>query len=88
MPGYPRRYGRKALGIGDDTLLRMHVEDGELRVKPIEVREQSEGSPWPREPYEYFAPVREEAEEEGDTDEEINRWIDEAVTAYRNGRHG
>jgi len=79
---------RKALGIGDDTLLRMHLADGELRIAPVEVREQSQGSPWLLELYEYFAPVREEAEAKGYTDEEVNRWIDEAVTAYRNERHG
>jgi len=74
---------RKELGIGDDTLLRMRVEDGELRIAPVEVREQARGSPWLRELYEYFAPVREEADEKGYTDEEINAWIDEAIAAHR-----
>ena len=74
---------RKELGIEEDSLLRVRVEEGELRIRPVEVREATEGSPWLRELYEYFAPVREEADARGYTDEEINAWIDEAVAAVR-----
>ena len=79
---------RKALGIEENSLLRVSVQDGELRITPVEVhkREPAAGSPWLRELYEYFAPVRQEAEEKGYTDEEINAWIDEAVAAVRRER--
>jgi len=91
---------RRVLGIGEDSLLRVSVRDGELRIAPVEVRERAEagtepradaaepGSPWLRELYEYFAPVREEAEEKGYTDEQINVWIDEAVAAIRREQQG
>ena len=48
---------RKELGIGDETMLRMTLIDGELRIKPVQMTETSKGSPWLRELYEYFAPV-------------------------------
>ncbi|MDP9366079.1 MAG: AbrB/MazE/SpoVT family DNA-binding domain-containing protein [Chloroflexota bacterium] len=87
---------RRELGIGEDSLLRVSVRDGELRIAPVEVRERAEagtdaaeqGSPWLRELYEYFAPVRQEAEEKGYTDEQINEWIGEAVAAHRRERRG
>jgi AbrB family looped-hinge helix DNA binding protein len=79
---------RKELGIGEDTLLRMRVEDGELRIAPVEVREQEQGSPWLRELYEYFAPVREEILRKGYTEEEVNADIDAAIRAVRAERRG
>lgn len=78
----PDRY-RKELGIEEDTLLRVRVEDGELRVKPVEVREHAEGALWLRELYEYFAPVREEILRQGYTEEEVNAAIDEAIREVR-----
>jgi bifunctional DNA-binding transcriptional regulator/antitoxin component of YhaV-PrlF toxin-antitoxin module len=78
----PDRF-RRELGIGDDTLLRVSVQDGELRLKPVKVTAEEQGSPWLRELYEYFAPVREQILKNGYTEEEINAAIDEAV---REGR--
>ena len=75
---------RRELGIAPDTLLQMTVADGELRIKPLRVQE--EGSPWFRELYDLFAPVRQEAIDKGYTEEEINAWIDEAVAASRAAR--
>jgi bifunctional DNA-binding transcriptional regulator/antitoxin component of YhaV-PrlF toxin-antitoxin module len=72
---------RKQLGIDERSVLQLTLADGELRLKPLAVREQ--GSPWLRELYEYFAPVRQEAIERGYTEEEINAAIDEAVAAAR-----
>lgn len=43
------------------------------------------GSPWLKELYEYYAPVRQEAIDKGYTEEEINRAIDQAVAEVRNG---
>ena len=45
------------------------------------------GSPWLRDLYDYFAPVRSEADEKGYTDDEINTWIGEALTMVRNDDH-
>jgi bifunctional DNA-binding transcriptional regulator/antitoxin component of YhaV-PrlF toxin-antitoxin module len=73
---------RKALAIDDDTLLQVTLVDGELRMRPIEVKEPA-GSRWLRELYEFFAPVREEAIERGLTEDEINDAIDQAVEAVR-----
>jgi hypothetical protein len=43
----------------------------------------SESSPWFRDLYELFAPVRQEAIDKGYTDEDINNWIDKACQASR-----
>jgi len=74
---------RKKLGIGEDSLLRVTLADGELRIKPVQVAEQATGSPWLRELYDYFAPVREEILQRGIPEEEINADIDAAVAAAR-----
>ena len=72
---------RKKLGITPDGLLQITLDDGELRVKPVRVAETAEGSPWLRELYELFAPVREDAGKL--SKEEIDTAIDRAVTAVR-----
>jgi AbrB family looped-hinge helix DNA binding protein len=75
---------RRQLGIDADSLLQVTLDRDELRIKPVRVTEQ--GSPWFRELYDLFAPVRQEAIEKGYTDEQINAWIDEAVEAVRRER--
>ncbi|MGI8690719.1 MAG: AbrB/MazE/SpoVT family DNA-binding domain-containing protein [Thermomicrobiales bacterium] len=74
---------RRALGIEEKGMLQMTLADGELRIKPLHVREAGTGSPWLKALYDYFAPVREEAIAKGYTEEEINAAIDEAVRASR-----
>ena len=74
---------RRELGIEPETMLAISVEGNELRIKPLHLTERTEGSPWFRELYELFAPVRQEAIDKGYTDEEINAWIDEALHASR-----
>ena len=74
---------RKELGIGEETMLRMTLLDGELRIKPVEVSDASKGSPWLRELYEYFAPVREDILRRGISEEEVNADIDAAIAAVR-----
>lgn len=54
----------------------------EVPIKPATVTE-AKGSPWLRELYDYFAPVRAEAIEKGYTEEEINSAIDAALQAVR-----
>jgi bifunctional DNA-binding transcriptional regulator/antitoxin component of YhaV-PrlF toxin-antitoxin module len=74
---------RKELGIDAETMLRMTLVDGELRIKPIQVTEAPKGSPWLRELYEYFAPVREEIFRRGISEEEVNADIDAAIAEVR-----
>lgn len=74
---------RKELGLTDESLLQMTLEGKELRIRPVEVREQHQGSPWVQQAYELFAPVREEIVTAGYTEEEVNATIDEAMAAVR-----
>jgi AbrB family looped-hinge helix DNA binding protein len=78
---------RQKLGIDADTLLEISLEGGEIHIRPLTVAPRVAGSPWLKELYDYFAPVRAEAEEKGYSDEEINAAIDEAVRDVRS-RHG
>ena len=82
---------RRELGIGDDTMLRMTLAEGELRIKPVEVSEPSKGSPGLRALYEYFAPVREEILARGISQEEVFADIDAAIAEVRaeqRAKHG
>jgi bifunctional DNA-binding transcriptional regulator/antitoxin component of YhaV-PrlF toxin-antitoxin module len=74
---------RRQLGITDESLLQMSVEGEELRIRTLQTVSDAAGSPWLAELYRRFAPVREEAIEEGYTEEEINEAIDRAVVAVR-----
>ncbi len=78
---------RRELGIDEQTMLQLSVTvDREILIKPIKVEDRSKGSPWVRELYEYFAPVREEVAASGMTEQEINDLIDEALQDVREGR--
>jgi AbrB family looped-hinge helix DNA binding protein len=77
---------RRQLGIDEHSMLKMTLERDELRLTPVAVREQTQGSPWLRELYDEFAPVRQEAIDKGYTEEEINADIDAAVRARRAAR--
>ena len=74
---------RERLGIEENSLLQLTLVGDELRIKKLAVRETAQGSPWLRELYEYFAPVREEAIERGYSEEEINADIDAALAEVR-----
>lgn len=75
---------RERLGITDETMLRVTLADGELRIRPLPPTERAGGSPWFQELYEMFAPVREYARRY--SDEEIDAAIDEAVQEVRQRR--
>jgi AbrB family looped-hinge helix DNA binding protein len=77
---------RKQLGINEHSVLKMTLDQGELRLKPVDIRESEAGSAWFRELYDLFAPVRQEAVDKGYTEEEIDADIDAAVTARRAAR--
>lgn len=72
---------RKRLGITEDSVLQMILEEGQLRIRPMRVTEGAAGSPWLKELYDIFAPVREEAASM--SEEEIDEAIKEAVAASR-----
>src|SRR5262245_27077017 len=75
---------REQLGIGEETLLQMTLTAGELRIRPAHA--PAEGSPWLRELYEYFSPVRQEILEREIPDAEVNADIDAAIAAVRGER--
>ncbi|HEX5165907.1 MAG TPA: AbrB/MazE/SpoVT family DNA-binding domain-containing protein [Thermomicrobiales bacterium] len=77
---------RKRLGITDETMLQVRLDDGELRIRPVRLSDATEGSPWLRELYAYFAPVRQEIIERNIPEEEVNADIDAAIKAARASR--
>ena len=74
---------RKELGIEDETMLRMSIVDGELRIKPVQSSEPGHSSDWLQALYDYYAPVREEILARGISEEEVNADIDAAIAAVR-----
>lgn len=74
---------RKELGIDEETMLRITLVEGELRIKPVQIAEPSVGSPGLRALYEYFAPVREDILRRGISEEEVNADIDAAIAEVR-----
>jgi bifunctional DNA-binding transcriptional regulator/antitoxin component of YhaV-PrlF toxin-antitoxin module len=74
---------RKQLGINEDSLLYMTLEEGELHVKPVEVVAERKGSPWLLELYELYAPTREDILKRGISEEEVNAEIDAAIAEVR-----
>ena len=71
---------RDALRMQPDDMLRVSLEEGALRIEPAEARSRT-GSPWLKELYDAFAPVRKSLE--GYSEEEINDAIDDAVKSVR-----
>lgn len=72
---------REALALGDEDLLSISLVDGKLEVEPVRVEPKVKGSPWAKELYDLYAPVREGLK---DTPEEkINEAIDEAAKEVR-----
>jgi AbrB family looped-hinge helix DNA binding protein len=72
---------REALGLTDEDMLAMTLSEGKLEVEPVRVAPKAKGSPWAKELYELFAPVRESLR--GRTEEEVNEAIDEATRKAR-----
>lgn len=71
---------RERLGLNEDSLLSVTLRGRTLEITPVRVA-RGPGSPWLKELYDLFAPVREELSEYGE--EEIDRAIDEAVAEVR-----
>lgn len=77
---------RRRLGITDASLIQMTLEEGQLRLTPLKVA-SPHGSPWLRDLYRHFEPVRQEALQEGYSEEEINQAVDDAVAEVRKRAH-
>lgn len=77
---------RKRLGITEDTMLQVRLDDGELHIKPVRLSETTERATWLQELYAYFEPVRQEILEREISEEEVNADIDAAITAARTSR--
>src|SRR5262245_55731545 len=71
---------RRRLGITEESLLQLTLEDHELRIRAVRP-EAARGSPWLKELEALFAPVQAEASQY--SDEEINATIDAAIAAVR-----
>ena len=72
---------RDSLGLEEDDLLSISLSKGKLEIEPVKVAPKSGGSPWAKELYEQFAPVRRSLR--GRTEEEVNEAIDDAVKEAR-----
>ncbi len=71
---------RDALGLTEDDLLSVTLEDGKLEIEPVRVQ-RGNGSRWFRALYDLYAPVREALKDV--PEEEINAAIDAAVKEVR-----
>jgi AbrB family looped-hinge helix DNA binding protein len=76
---------REALGLDKDDFLSIGLSGGKLEIEPVKVTPKERGSPWARELYQMFSPVR--ASLESYAEGEINQAIDEAVGEVR-GKKG
>ena len=74
----PKRF-RDELGLHPEDLLSVELVDGKLEIERVHIPEV--GSPWLKELYDLFAPVRESLA--GYSEEEINDAIDEALREVR-----
>lgn len=72
---------RDALGLADEDMLSIELVDGKLEVEAVKIQPRTTGSPWARELYDLFAPVRQALQDR--SEEEINEAIDEAIKEVR-----
>jgi bifunctional DNA-binding transcriptional regulator/antitoxin component of YhaV-PrlF toxin-antitoxin module len=79
---------RRELGIEQDSVLHVTLDDKELRIRRLETVERAGERDWFGALYDLFAPVRQEAIDRGYTDEEINKVIDEAAAEVRTAGRG
>jgi hypothetical protein len=73
----------RAAGLATETLLEVHVENGELRLIPASANAPEQRSNPFGDLYDYFAPVREDLLASGITDEELDAEIDAAIAEVR-----
>jgi AbrB family looped-hinge helix DNA binding protein len=75
---------RRRLGIDDDTLLELTLQEDRIEITPVLTRPVAEMA-WARELYAMFEPVRQEAQEMEEA--EIDALIDEAIDEVRSQAH-
>ncbi len=75
---------RDAIGLDEDDMLSISVAGGRLEIEPVRVAPKSKGSPWAKEIYETFAPLRESLK--GRSEAEVNAAIDEALSEARESK--
>lgn len=75
---------REALRIDQNTLLKVTLEAGEMRVRPMRMAESTDGSAWLKELYDLFAPLRQDLSQYSEV--EINEAIQQAVAKVRQNR--
>ena len=72
---------RDALGLEAEDVLSIELSNGKLEIERVRVTTKGKGSPWARELYEMFEPVR--ASLAKYSEDEINEAIDDALKAVR-----
>jgi AbrB family looped-hinge helix DNA binding protein len=72
---------REAIGLDEDDMLSITVAGDKLEVEPVKVASKAKESPWARELYQTFGPVRESLK--GHSEEDVNAAIDEALREAR-----
>ena len=72
---------REALGLRQEDMLSITLADGKLEIEPVRVAPKSGGSPWARQLYDEFGPVRKRLR--GRTEKEVNAAIDAALKETR-----
>lgn len=75
---------RDAVGLEEDDLLSITLAEDRLEVEPVKIASKRKGSPWARELYATFAPLRKSLK--GRSEEEVNEAIDEALRAARENK--
>lgn len=71
---------RRRLGIGDDTLLELTLQEDKIEITPVVTKPAAEMA-WARDLYAMFDPVRQEAQDMEEA--KIDALIDEAIDEVR-----
>ena len=74
---------REALHLEPDDLFAITVKDGKLQVAIARARVTQEGSPWLKDLYDLFAPVRRSYAKSGMSEDQINADLDAALREAR-----
>jgi AbrB family looped-hinge helix DNA binding protein len=74
---------RDAAGIEPEDMLSIDMVEGKLQVEPVKVTSKHKGSPWLKDLYDLYSPVRKSLENV--PEHEINEAIEEAVREVRAG---
>jgi len=72
---------RDALHLDGEDVVAVTLEGDKLELRTLKAQSRGPGSPWVKELYDLFAPMRESLGEYGE--EEINDAIDEALSEVR-----